>query len=170
MKVFFFVMALVLGVNDENRLRLYKCDLAGDFFIKRLSFAAINNFINSVNLVVLLKSANNCIKVGDELCRLPMNHKAKKSMPKVMRHEARYTACAYGSQIRSLSHLSRDKSHYDATRAYAISKVANVLHTKELARILQILNVDCLIVHPGLELLRGYSMLLTQIFANFRSW
>ncbi|KAI3780852.1 hypothetical protein L2E82_10845 [Cichorium intybus] len=34
MKVFFFVMALVLGVNDGNRLRLYKCDLAGDFFIK----------------------------------------------------------------------------------------------------------------------------------------
>ncbi|KAI3512684.1 hypothetical protein L1887_20002 [Cichorium endivia] len=32
--------------------------------------------------------------------------------------------------------------HYDATRAYAISKLANVLHTKELARILQAIQKD----------------------------
>ncbi|KAJ9549792.1 hypothetical protein OSB04_022335 [Centaurea solstitialis] len=42
-----------------------------------------------------------------------------------------------GDLIRSLGQITRDKSHYDATRAYAISKLANVLHTKELARRLQ---------------------------------
>ncbi|KAI7738132.1 hypothetical protein M8C21_014541, partial [Ambrosia artemisiifolia] len=39
-----------------------------------------------------------------------------------------------GDLIRSIREITRDKSEYDATRAYAISKVANVLHTKELAR------------------------------------
>ncbi|KAI3501460.1 hypothetical protein L1887_29329 [Cichorium endivia] len=57
-----------------------------------------------------------------------------------------------GDLIRSLSQLTRDKSHYDATRAYAISKLANVLHTKELARRLQ--EMDCNVtvncVHPGI--------------------
>ncbi|KAI3739949.1 hypothetical protein L2E82_30363 [Cichorium intybus] len=105
-----------------------------------------NSCVNVVLDFISPESVNNCIKVGDELCRLPVNHKAKKSMPKVknmvMRHEARYRACAYGSQIRSLSHLTRDKSHYDATRAYAISKLANVLHTNELARRLQAIQKD----------------------------
>ncbi|KAI3727773.1 hypothetical protein L6452_16393 [Arctium lappa] len=56
-----------------------------------------------------------------------------------------------GDLIRSLGQITRDKSHYDATRAYAISKLANVLHTKELARRLQQMeasvSVNC--VHPG---------------------
>nr|GFC84292.1 short-chain dehydrogenase TIC 32, chloroplastic [Tanacetum cinerariifolium] len=42
--------------------------------------------------------------------------------------------------------------HYDATRAYAISKLANVLHTKELARRLQHMEADVTVncVHPGI--------------------
>ncbi|XP_010106346.2 short-chain dehydrogenase TIC 32, chloroplastic, partial [Morus notabilis] len=42
--------------------------------------------------------------------------------------------------------------HYDATRAYALSKLANVLHTKELARRLQQMeaNVTVNCVHPGI--------------------
>ncbi|PWA89981.1 Glucose/ribitol dehydrogenase [Artemisia annua] len=57
-----------------------------------------------------------------------------------------------GDLIRSLSQITRDKSHYDATRAYAISKLANVLHTKELARRLQQMeaNVTVNCVHPGI--------------------
>ncbi|KAI3498865.1 hypothetical protein L1887_34651 [Cichorium endivia] len=42
--------------------------------------------VSCVNVVldfISPESANNCIKVGDELRRLPVNHKAKKSMPKV---------------------------------------------------------------------------------------
>ncbi|KAI3812857.1 hypothetical protein L1987_17570 [Smallanthus sonchifolius] len=41
---------------------------------------------------------------------------------------------------------------YDATRAYAISKLANVLHTKELARRLKLMeaNVTVNCVHPGI--------------------
>ncbi|KAH9774994.1 hypothetical protein KPL71_006264 [Citrus sinensis] len=39
-----------------------------------------------------------------------------------------------GDMIRYLGQISRNKSHYDATRAYALSKLANVLHTKELAQ------------------------------------
>ncbi|KVH95290.1 Glucose/ribitol dehydrogenase [Cynara cardunculus var. scolymus] len=56
-----------------------------------------------------------------------------------------------GDLIRSLGQITRDKSHYDATRAYAISKLANVLHTKELARRLQQMeaNVTVNCVHPG---------------------
>ncbi|KAK3030629.1 hypothetical protein RJ639_035833 [Escallonia herrerae] len=42
--------------------------------------------------------------------------------------------------------------HYDATRAYAFSKLANVLHTKELARRLKEMkaNVTVNCVHPGI--------------------
>ncbi|KAI3693704.1 hypothetical protein L1987_76654 [Smallanthus sonchifolius] len=57
-----------------------------------------------------------------------------------------------GDLIRSLGQITRDKSHYDATRAYAISKLANVLHTKELASRLQMMeaNVTVNCVHPGI--------------------
>ncbi|KAD5316828.1 hypothetical protein R6Q59_032053 [Mikania micrantha] len=57
-----------------------------------------------------------------------------------------------GDLIRSLGQLTRDKSLYDATRAYAISKLANVLHTKELACRLQMMeaNVTVNCVHPGI--------------------
>ncbi|KAI3787555.1 hypothetical protein L1987_42111 [Smallanthus sonchifolius] len=57
-----------------------------------------------------------------------------------------------GDLIRSLGQITRDKSHYDATRAYAISKLANVLHTKELACRLQMMeaNVTVNCVHPGI--------------------
>ncbi|PNY09339.1 short-chain dehydrogenase TIC 32 chloroplastic-like, partial [Trifolium pratense] len=42
-------------------------------------------------------------------------------------------------------------SHYDATRAYALSKLANVFHTNELARRLKQMdaNVTVNCVHPG---------------------
>ncbi|GMN31399.1 hypothetical protein TIFTF001_003250 [Ficus carica] len=43
-----------------------------------------------------------------------------------------------GDMLRYLGEISRSKSDYDATRAYALSKLANVLHTKELARRLQV--------------------------------
>lgn len=57
-----------------------------------------------------------------------------------------------GDIIKSLGQITRDKSHYDATRAYAISKLANVLHTKELAHRLQQMeaNVTVNCVHPGI--------------------
>ncbi|KAI3792656.1 hypothetical protein L2E82_06543 [Cichorium intybus] len=57
-----------------------------------------------------------------------------------------------GDLIRSLGQITRDKSQYDATRAYAISKLANVLHTKELARRLEQMeaNVTVNCVHPGI--------------------
>ncbi|XP_075651700.1 short-chain dehydrogenase TIC 32 A, chloroplastic [Castanea sativa] len=57
-----------------------------------------------------------------------------------------------GDLIRYLGLITRDKSHYDATRAYALSKLANVLHTKELAwRLKQMeANVTVNCVHPGI--------------------
>nr|XP_043607710.1 short-chain dehydrogenase TIC 32 A, chloroplastic isoform X2 [Erigeron canadensis] len=57
-----------------------------------------------------------------------------------------------GDLIRSLGQITRDKSHYDATRAYTISKLANVLHTKELAHRLRQMgaNVTVNCVHPGI--------------------
>ena len=41
---------------------------------------------------------------------------------------------------------------YDATQAYAVSKLANVLHTKELAARLQEMGADVTVncVHPGI--------------------
>lgn len=57
-----------------------------------------------------------------------------------------------GDLIRYLGLITRSKSHYDATCAYAISKLANVLHTRELAQRLQEVeakvSVNC--VHPGI--------------------
>lgn len=57
-----------------------------------------------------------------------------------------------GDMIRYLGQISRNKSHYDATRAYALSKLANVLHTKELAQRLKQMeaNVTVNCVHPGI--------------------
>ncbi|KAI3765147.1 hypothetical protein L2E82_15173 [Cichorium intybus] len=43
----------------------------------------LKSCVNVVLDFISPESANNCIKVGDELRRLPVNHKAKKSMPKV---------------------------------------------------------------------------------------
>lgn len=48
--------------------------------------------------------------------------------------------------------ITKNKSEYDATRAYALSKLANVLHTKELAHKLKQMkaNVTANCVHPGI--------------------
>ncbi|CAJ2676392.1 unnamed protein product [Trifolium pratense] len=57
-----------------------------------------------------------------------------------------------GDVISYLSLICRNKlSHYDATRAYALSKLANVFHTNELARRLKQMdaNVTVNCVHPG---------------------
>ncbi|XP_004503573.1 short-chain dehydrogenase TIC 32 B, chloroplastic-like isoform X1 [Cicer arietinum] len=56
-----------------------------------------------------------------------------------------------GDVFSYLTQISRNKSHYDATRAYALSKLANVLHTNELARRLKQMdaNVTVNCVHPG---------------------
>lgn len=57
-----------------------------------------------------------------------------------------------GDMIGYLAQISRNKSHYDPTRAYALSKLANVLHTKELAQKLEKMeaNVSVNCVHPGI--------------------
>ncbi|XP_050379278.1 short-chain dehydrogenase TIC 32 B, chloroplastic-like isoform X2 [Argentina anserina] len=57
-----------------------------------------------------------------------------------------------GDTIRYLGEISRSRSQYDETRAYALSKLANVLHTKELARRLREMeaNVTVNCVHPGI--------------------
>ncbi|XP_043715661.1 short-chain dehydrogenase TIC 32 A, chloroplastic-like [Telopea speciosissima] len=57
-----------------------------------------------------------------------------------------------GDTIRYLELITRKKRSYDATRAYALSKLANVLHTKELAVKLKELgaNVTANCVHPGI--------------------
>lgn len=57
-----------------------------------------------------------------------------------------------GDMIRYIGQISRSKSQYDATRAYALSKLANVLHTKELAQRLKQVdaNVTVNCVHPGI--------------------
>ncbi|XP_021905160.1 short-chain dehydrogenase TIC 32, chloroplastic [Carica papaya] len=57
-----------------------------------------------------------------------------------------------GDMIRFLEQISRSKRYYDSTRAYALSKLANVLHTKELASRLRQMgaNVTVNCVHPGI--------------------
>ncbi|XVF53129.1 hypothetical protein PTKIN_Ptkin05aG0075300 [Pterospermum kingtungense] len=57
-----------------------------------------------------------------------------------------------GDMIRYLCQISRSKSQYDPTRAYALSKLANVLHIKELAQRLKQMdaNVTVNCVHPGI--------------------
>ncbi|KAJ7945082.1 short-chain dehydrogenase TIC 32, chloroplastic-like [Quillaja saponaria] len=54
--------------------------------------------------------------------------------------------------IQYLDLITRNKRHYDATRAYALSKLANVLHTRELAQMLKQkeANVTVNCVHPGI--------------------
>ncbi|XP_038875366.1 short-chain dehydrogenase TIC 32 A, chloroplastic-like isoform X2 [Benincasa hispida] len=57
-----------------------------------------------------------------------------------------------GDIIKYLGQISRNKRNYDATRAYALSKLANVLHTHELGRRLKQMgaNVTVNCVHPGI--------------------
>ncbi|GAV68697.1 adh_short domain-containing protein [Cephalotus follicularis] len=57
-----------------------------------------------------------------------------------------------GDMIQYLAEITRNNCHYDATRAYALSKLANVLHTKELAHRLKEMeaNVTVNCVHPGI--------------------
>ncbi|XP_022145910.1 short-chain dehydrogenase TIC 32, chloroplastic-like [Momordica charantia] len=57
-----------------------------------------------------------------------------------------------GDIIKYLAQISRNGRNYDATRAYALSKLANVLHTQELARRLKQMeaNVTVNCVHPGI--------------------
>ncbi|KAF7828106.1 short-chain dehydrogenase TIC 32, chloroplastic [Senna tora] len=56
-----------------------------------------------------------------------------------------------GDIIGYLALITRTKTHYDATRAYALSKLANILHTKQLALTLEQMkaNVTVNSVHPG---------------------
>ncbi|KAI3950282.1 hypothetical protein MKX01_016930 [Papaver californicum] len=57
-----------------------------------------------------------------------------------------------GDGLGYLELITKNKSHYDATRAYALSKLANVWHTKELAQRLKKMeaNVSVNCVHPGI--------------------
>ncbi|MCL7033853.1 hypothetical protein MKW94_022757 [Papaver nudicaule] len=57
-----------------------------------------------------------------------------------------------GDGLAYLELITKNKSHYDATRAYALSKLANVLHTKELAQRLKKMEVNVTVncVHPGI--------------------
>ncbi|KAL9242947.1 hypothetical protein vseg_016901 [Gypsophila vaccaria] len=64
--------------------------------------------------------------------------------------------------------ITTTKTEYDATRAYALSKLANVLHTKHLALILQQMkaNVTVNCVHPGIvrtRLTRDREGILTDV-------
>nr|CAD1821389.1 unnamed protein product [Ananas comosus var. bracteatus] len=57
-----------------------------------------------------------------------------------------------GDMLRYLDMLTSKKIAYDATKAYALSKLANVLHTKALAERLKEMgaNVTANCVHPGI--------------------
>ncbi|CAN6987147.1 hypothetical protein IGI04_001377 [Brassica rapa subsp. trilocularis] len=73
-----------------------------------------------------------------------------------------------GDLIEYLRLISQPKCQFDATRAYALSKLANVLHTKELSSRLQKIgaNVTVNCVHPGVvktRLTRDREGLLTDL-------
>ncbi|KAL1556384.1 NADP-retinol dehydrogenase [Salvia divinorum] len=73
-----------------------------------------------------------------------------------------------GDMIHYLALITKNKSEYDGTRAYALSKLANVLHTKELARRLREMeaNVTANCVHPGIvrtRLTRDREGLITDL-------
>ncbi|MED6145896.1 hypothetical protein PIB30_029380 [Stylosanthes scabra] len=80
-----------------------------------------------------------------------------------------------GDAISYLASISRNNiSDYDATRAYALSKLANVFHTTQLARTLQEMgaNVTVNCVHPGIvrtRLTREREGFLTDM-GFFLSW
>ncbi|KAL3834910.1 hypothetical protein ACJIZ3_009646 [Penstemon smallii] len=73
-----------------------------------------------------------------------------------------------GDMIRYLGLITNNKREYDGTRAYALSKLANVLHTKELAQRLKEMeaNVTVNCVHPGIvrtRLTRDREGLITDL-------
>ncbi|KAL0693992.1 hypothetical protein Bca4012_061172 [Brassica carinata] len=73
-----------------------------------------------------------------------------------------------GDMLQYLADISRNNRSYDATRAYALSKLANVLHTIELSRILHKMdaNVTANCVHPGIvrtRLTRDREGLITDL-------
>ncbi|CAN8230784.1 unnamed protein product [Cochlearia groenlandica] len=73
-----------------------------------------------------------------------------------------------GDLIQYLRLISQPKCEFDATRAYALSKLANVLHTKELSSRLKKIgaNVTVNCVHPGVvrtRLTRDREGILTDL-------
>nr|GEV81286.1 short-chain dehydrogenase TIC 32, chloroplastic-like [Tanacetum cinerariifolium] len=79
-----------------------------------------------------------------------------------------------GNLIRSIAQITQDKSQYDATRAYAISKLANLLHTKELARRLKQMDANVIVncVHPGIVrtgLMRDREGIVTDLIFSLAS-
>ncbi|KAL5726862.1 NADP-retinol dehydrogenase [Ranunculus cassubicifolius] len=56
-----------------------------------------------------------------------------------------------GDGLRYLEQINTKRSYYDPTRAYALSKLANVFHTMELAHRLKKMEVNVTVncVHPG---------------------
>ncbi|CAF2039386.1 BnaA09g12120D [Brassica napus] len=73
-----------------------------------------------------------------------------------------------GDMLQYVADISRNNRNYDATRAYALSKLANVLHTIELSRILHKMdaNVTANCVHPGIvrtRLTRDRDGLITDL-------
>ncbi|KAA8525733.1 hypothetical protein F0562_007588 [Nyssa sinensis] len=73
-----------------------------------------------------------------------------------------------GDVIRYIWLITRNKSHYDATRAYAFSKLANVLHANELAERLKQMEANVIVncVHPGIvrtRLTRDREGLITDV-------
>uniref|UniRef100_A0A7N0VL45 Short-chain dehydrogenase TIC 32, chloroplastic-like n=2 Tax=Kalanchoe fedtschenkoi TaxID=63787 RepID=A0A7N0VL45_KALFE len=73
-----------------------------------------------------------------------------------------------GDIVSYLEQMTKNKSEYDATRAYAVSKLANVLHTRELSIRLQEMkaNVTANCVHPGIvrtRLTRDREGLITDL-------
>ncbi|ESQ28890.1 hypothetical protein EUTSA_v10023562mg [Eutrema salsugineum] len=79
-----------------------------------------------------------------------------------------------GDMFLYLADISRHNRNYDATRAYALSKLANVLHTIQLSRILHKMdaNVTANCVHPGIvrtRLTRDRDGFLTDLVFFFTS-
>ncbi|KAM7257712.1 hypothetical protein ACFE04_013453 [Oxalis oulophora] len=121
-----------------------------------------------------INSVNNFVKEFQSL-NLPLNLLINNAGKFAHEHaisedgiEMTFATNYLGDMIRYLGQISRQKCHYDPTRAYALSKLANVLHTKELARRLKKMevNVTANCVHPGIvrtRLTREREGLLTDI-------
>ncbi|KAK5647718.1 hypothetical protein RI129_002610 [Pyrocoelia pectoralis] len=153
-----------------------KCDLA--------SLSSIREFVNRFNkeekqLDILINNAgvmstpkDSKTKDGFEM-QLGVNHLGHFLLTNLLLDKLKVPACSRIVNLSSVAHergvinksdLNSDKE-YDAKAAYAQSKLANILFTKELSNRLKDTNIVVNAVHPGL--------VDTELFRNmsfYKSW
>ncbi|KAJ8538367.1 hypothetical protein K7X08_014907 [Anisodus acutangulus] len=183
---------LILKDNNAARVDIEKLDLSSIRSVKAFAdnFSALNLPLNMlINNAGVMFCPFHPSEDGIEM-QFATNHIGHFYLTNLLLDKMKETAKATGIQGRivnlsSLAHLFNykegiqfdkinDKNSYHDKKAYGQSKLANILHAKELSRLLQEegANITVNSVHPGLIMtnLMRHSALMMSILKAFSSF